>query len=272
VARAAATARLNNAATHGNYDGMGDLLWLLLPNSVHLLLLLALVVVAIGRSGAHHVARWRWPARVALLMVWGLTTPAVANWIVRSLEGPLEPPPAAEADDRTRILVLASGQLHANDGSVVARLDVHGWERAEAGVDLWRRTGGMLIFSGGPQGDPAASLAASMASVARRMGVPSTALLQSPVGSNTFEEMAGAKPLMAGDGPRWLVTSASHLPRSMQVATCLGQKLKPYSVAPQQIVNLTWRSWLPDPQAPQVFRQALHEWLGMAYYRIRHGC
>jgi uncharacterized SAM-binding protein YcdF (DUF218 family) len=251
---------------------MGDLLWLLLPNGVHLLALLTVVAIGVSRSRSRRLSRWRAAAWTAVCVVWVLTTPAIANQLLRSLEGPLQPPPKPEHDERTRILVLASGQLLANDGTAVARLDENGWERAAAGVALWRRTGGVLVYSGGPDGDPQVSLAASMAAVAQAMGVPASAIVQSPSGSNTFDEMAGARAEMAGDGPRWLVTSASHMPRSQRVAACLGLALKPYAVGPRQIVNVTWVSWLPDPTAPEVFRATLHEWVGMAYYRLRHGC
>jgi uncharacterized SAM-binding protein YcdF (DUF218 family) len=251
---------------------MGDLLWLLLPNGVHLLALLTVVAMAVSRSRSRRLACWRVPAWAAVCLVWVLTTPAIANELLRALEGPVQPPPKAEHDERTRILVLASGQLLADDGTAVARLDENGWERAAAGVELWRRTGGALVYSGGPDGDPQLSLAASMAAVAQAMGVPASAIVQSPSGANTFDEMSGARAEMAGDGPRWLVTSASHMPRSLRVAACLGLAPKPYPVGPRQIVNVTWVSWLPDPTAPEVFRSTLHEWVGMAYYRLRHGC
>lgn len=251
---------------------MGDFLRLLLPNAVHLLGLLLLLAIAVSRSPLRRGARWRIMAWSALFWVWALTVPALANVLVRSLEGPLRPPPQAERDERTRILVLASGQMWANDGSAVGRLDVSGWERAVAGVQLWQQTGGVLVYSGGPEGDASASLAARMAAVAQAMGVPASAIVTSPSGSNTFTEMSAARAALAGDGPRWLVTSASHMPRSLRVAACLGLALNAYPVAPRQIVNLTWTSWLPDPQAPEVFRAALHEWVGMAFYRWRHGC
>lgn len=226
---------------------MGDFLRLLLPNAVHLLVVLMVLAVAVSRSRSKPVARWRTLIWCGVFWVWALTTPALSNMLVRSLEGPLQPSPQAERDERTRILVLASGQMWANDGTPVGRLDVSGWERAAAGVQLWQQTGGVLVYSGGPEGDARASLAARMAAVAQAMGVPASAIVTSPSGSNTFNEMSAARAAWSGDGPRWLVTSASHMPRALRVAACLELTPKAYPVGPRQIVNLTWTSWLPDP-------------------------
>jgi uncharacterized SAM-binding protein YcdF (DUF218 family) len=251
---------------------MGSLLWLVLPNGVHLLVVLGVVAVALGRRPGRAGKRWQRLAWAAVGVVWVLTTPAIANGLVRGLEGPPAAPPVVQPDSRTRILVLASGELFAKDGSTLSRLTVFGWERARGGVLLWRQSGGTLVFSGGPSGDPQASIADAMAQVARDMGVPDAAIEISPAGTNTYDEMAGARGLLAGEGARWLVTSASHMPRALQVASCLGLPVKGYPVGWRQIVNVTTASWLPDPGAPEVFQFALHEWVGMVYYRLRHGC
>ncbi len=265
---------------------VADALWLLLPNGVHLLLLLLVLLVlpvqlarsrprvAVNRRAPNR--RWRLVLILLVAWAWITTTPAIANLLIRSLEGPVSTNATPPRNDATLILVLASGELALLTGGApgaTARLDAAGWERARAGVLLWRQTGGTLLFSGGPDGHTQASIATAMASVALDMGVPGSAIRLSASGSNTYEELRGASvQVRPWDGPRWIVTSAIHMPRAMRVAACLGLQLQPMRVGFRQIEDVRWWSWLPDPMAPMVFREALHEWVGMAFYRMNYGC
>ncbi len=255
---------------------MGDPVQTLLPTSVHLLLfLLVWSVLAWKAQRRSRLGRWRYLAIGLVGWAWIASLPAVANLLTLSLEGsPADAVVIMPAhDESTLILVLASGELRSPGRRSTSQLNLAGWERARAGVALWRRTGGTLWFSGGPDGDPARSIATAMASVARDMGVPESALRLSPRGSNTYEELKGVSDdVRAGQGPKWLVTSATHMPRSRKVAQCLGVSITPYPVAYRQIENVTWVSWLPDPTALEPYTIALHELVGMLAYRVRYGC
>ena len=198
----------------------------------------------------------------------------MADRLVVSLEGD----PAAssrlhlEADPRTRIVVLASGQLVGPGGGTRVRLTRDGWERIHAGVELWRRTGGALVFTGGPDGDPDGSIAARGARLARELGVPAEAVIVSPRGASTRGELEGAVALLGDrDGPRWLVTSALHMRRSLATAERLGLRIDPYPVAYLQIRDHGWWEWVPSNASIERLALALHEYVGIVVYAMRDG-
>jgi uncharacterized SAM-binding protein YcdF (DUF218 family) len=178
-------------------------------------------------------------------------------------------------NEATLILVLGSGEMHAPDGRPEVRLNVQALERLQLGVDLWRRTGGRLVLAGGPGPGPEASIAGSMARWARDLGVPAQAFVLVPGSQNTHEDITGAKRLLGEawtqpGAPRWLVTSAMHMPRALAVARKAGlDDVQPLKADYRQIRNLTWGTWLPDPRAQRRWLPVVHEWVGMCGYRWR---
>lgn len=205
------------------------------------------------------------------LWSWAFSTPALANLIVREVEGAL---PAADAprpsrDERSLIVVLASGEMSSQHGQAQARLDAAGWQRLHAAVQLWRSTGGRLLMVGGA-GPETASFAHAMADIARDMGVPDAAIGRAWGSSRTYEDLQIASPVIrAHDGPIWLVTSALHMPRSLAVASKLGLPMRPHRCDYRQLEAPTWRAWLPNNGGPALFSDVLHELLGRQYYRLR---
>ncbi|UZD56198.1 YdcF family protein [Caldimonas aquatica] len=241
-----------------------------LPGAVYLVLIL--VILAIGSRLADGSRLYRWRHLLLALAAWSwiLSTPALGNLVVRQLENAV--PRSAhrpQADPRSVIVVLASGEIAGTAAAPHTRLDADGWERVHAAVSLWRRTGGRLLMAGGPKGiPPAESFAARMAAVAVSMGVPEQAIVLSPDTSRTHEDLLWARKRLGDhEGPIWLVTSALHMPRSLAVARSLDWDVRPWPCGFRQIERPTWRAWLPNNGGPQLLAQALHEVLGLAYYR-----
>jgi uncharacterized SAM-binding protein YcdF (DUF218 family) len=242
----------------------------LLPSPIYLLaLLVALAVFAQVRGFKR---RWRVAAWALAAWAWVLCTPMVANWLYVALEG--DPSTAGrievQRDDASLVIVLSSGEMHTPSGERAVRLDVDGWERLVEGVRLWRRTGGHLLFTGGPPGEESGSIAALMAGVAVDMGVPRERIRLVSQSKNTYEDLSQARSIVAAHaGPVWLVTSALHMPRAHAVAQQLELPVRPYPVGFRQIRNPSWRSWLPNNAGPQRFAAALHELTGRWLYRWR---
>lgn len=238
-----------------------------------LALLAALTVVAWRRRATpSRLARLRHVLAVLTFWTWVCCTPAITNRFVARLEGP--PPRGSTEDVDARsapggsIIVLGSGEMWTPSGQTAPRLDENGWERLHEGVRLWRRTGGTLVFTGGPGGAEQPTLAGQMGSIAQELGVPRQHLAYAVRSRTTYEDLVAARPLL-GDGPVWLVTSAIHMPRAMAVARELGIAATPYRVDYRQIRNVTWRAWIPDNASADRMAAATHEVVGRLYYSSR---
>jgi uncharacterized SAM-binding protein YcdF (DUF218 family) len=238
---------------------------LLLPTPrVLCLVLAALCVLAFRRR-----ARWRWLALVALVWGYCFATPAIASALVAALEHqyPASPPTAT---GEPLILVLSSGRVVDTATGWEVRLEPASWERTVAGVRLWRQIGGQLLFVGEPSPDGSTSVAAAMRDAALAAGVPPAALQVESRSRDTHENLALNRALVATHGDDvWVVTSAMHLPRAMAVARKLGMHPRAQPCDYRAIPRRHWWAWLPSSGGPEMFSAALHEWLGLAWYRLR---
>lgn len=252
---------------------VSEALELLLPMPIYLIgALLLIAALAWHREPARHLLRWRRWLVVAVLWAWLCSTPALSNAWLRTLEGdPRAPPPARmQRDEQTLIVVLGSGEMWSPRGRRQVRLDLAGWERVTGAVALWRQTGGHLIFTGGPGGNDAASLAGAMAQIAVDLGVPRERITLTAESASTFEDLKySALTIQRNAGPVWLVTSAAHMPRALGVARKLGLTLQPHRVHYRQILDLTWTAWLPHNRGPERLALVLHEVLGELVYDLR---
>lgn len=244
---------------------------ILLPTAAHLFALILILAAIVFRpvQGAGPRPR-RLKYAVLFLLIWSycLSTPRIGNALVRSLESrfPLVTDPGPRGEPL--ILVLSGGAV-VQDGSA-PRLDRPSWERTWAGIRLWKKVGGQLLFAGGPPPDQGLSTAAAMASVAAEAGVPVSDVLLESGSRNTYENLAFNRERAASRaGNVWLVTSALHMRRAMAVAAKLGMSVRPYPCDRRAITLRHWYSWLPNSGGPALFEEALQEWLGLLYYRLR---
>ncbi len=245
---------------------MSGVLDLLLPLPLYLLLLLGVLAWIAWRAGpgaGAHRLRWVWTGGV--LWAWLLSAPITSNELIRLIEGD-GPPSAAVAmprDERSLIVVLASGDLRP-------RLDAPGWERLAGAALLWHQTGGGLLFVGGPGKGDHDSLGGLMARTSRSLGMPADALRFVGGGRTTYEDLVQATPLVrAHNGPVWLVTSALHMPRAQATARRLGWNARPHPVDYQQLDLALLPSCLPSNGGPARLAEALHEVIGRGVYRLR---
>lgn len=198
---------------------MGFLLSKLLPIAVYplgfsLLLLIAGLVRGRRRGG-------RWLTASGLSLLWLAAMPLTARQLSRALEeqaASLSPDPLPPAD---AVLVLGGGLRPP----LPPRRDVEVGEAGDrllTGVSLVRRgLAPLLVVSGGrvgfTSGDPAPAEADSAARLAGQLGIPAARILRSVSPRNTAEEAAAIDRLARNRGWRsiLLVTSASHMPRSL---------------------------------------------------------
>ena len=74
-----------------------------------------------------------------------------------------------------------------------------------------------------------------------------------------------------GNAPFYLVTSATHMPRSLGLFRHRGLRPVP---APTDFLDngIAWRAfdtWLPNAQALAVTTRSVHEWYGLLWGRLR---
>ena len=252
---------------------LSDPVELLLPTTAHLLVLMAGVGVLAFRAAPGTLlrrSRFLWVALLFWAYLWSVPRPT--DLLLAGLEGPRDQVDALPRarDDATLIVVLSSGEMRTPGGGTRVRHDVMGWERIHGGVQLWRRTGGRMIFTGGPPGDADSSIAAASARIAQDMGVPAAATSLLSEAWNTEAEMAALQSrLKEHHGPVYLVTSAIHMPRAMAIGRSLGLELIPYPVGFRQIGRHTWRGWVPANGTLERASAVMHELVGLWVYRIK---
>ncbi|MBX3748240.1 MAG: YdcF family protein [Verrucomicrobiae bacterium] len=122
--------------------------------------------------------------------------------------------------------------------------------------------------------------AEDMAELLQAIGVPEEAILLETESANTREHAVNLAPILRERGFKRaiLVTSALHMPRAVGVFKryCPDLEWIPaptdYRVV-EQAEPLPWyreaRAFVPSPGNLQLFSETAHEYLGMAYYRLR---
>ncbi len=243
--------------------------------SIPLIIILALAVLtlmAFREHAAVGLRRWRFILPLFAFAVYLVSAPVVSNTAVRWIESGYAVPRQAETvtPKKPVILVLTAGWLRTTERGYELKLSEAGWERTHAAVLLWKRHGGILVFSGAPTPDGNDSAAAGMARVAQQLGVPATAIKIEPASLNTYENFLFSKPLLDQHGGEiWLVTSALHMPRAMAVSKKVGVSAIAYPCDFHGEERLNWRLWLPSNAGPAMLEEALHELLGILQYRLR---
>ena len=195
-----------------------------------------------------------------------MAIPIIANVIISQFEQ-RHPRPEVNAGDGPGLVVVLSGGYTRSGNHI--QLNSDSWERTYAGVQLWKKIGGKLLFVGGAVRNNA-SVAEAMADLACSLGVPKAAILLETKSKDTHQNLLLSRDLiMQFETRSWLVTSALHLPRAMAVAEALRLKLRAYPCDYRAVPSMSWVKWLPSNGGPAMFAVVLHELIGLGYYRIR---
>ena len=211
-----------------------------------------------------------WAALLALVLSAWTPLPLLA---LRELETRFPPPPA-DTDLRQFVGVVVMGGAIARSELWVASgqmaLNEHA-ERMAMAVSLARRHPHLkLLYTGG-----IASLDGDGLTEAVRarqyfdvMGVDPAQVLYEDKSRNTFENaILSARVPGVNKAERWLLlTSASHMPRSMGVFVKAGWNVTPYPVDYSTTAELDWLDFSMH-YGPRTWHAALHEMLGYQAYR-----
>lgn len=168
------------------------------------------------------------------------------------------------------VVVLGGGHVCAPERPALSQLNEASLGRLVEGIRIYRELpGSRLIVSGGSVFDQLSD-AEVLAKAAMEMGVPVEDILQEH-GSRDTEEQALFIARMVGTDRFILVTSAYHMPRSM--ALFRGQGMTPVP-APTNYQSTscpegTLARLVPDPRGFERATCAVHEYLGMAWSKLR---
>lgn len=210
-------------------------------------------------------------AILAVAQLLFLSLPVVANALIGALER--QYPPQAELwkqSSAEAIVVLGGGR---NDrameygGITVSNAEM---ERLRYAAVLHRQTGAPILLTGGDPIESGISEAALMQQVLQdELGVSAKWIEGNS--HTTWENAVYSDEILKADGIKtaWLVTHAWHMPRSMQV---FSNRAVQYIPAPHSYGvsawDKLWFKWLPQSGAMGISTVALHEWLGIVWYKL----
>ncbi|MDE2150104.1 MAG: YdcF family protein [Gammaproteobacteria bacterium] len=198
-----------------------------------------------------------------------LTIPLTANWVLGALEATAArertcgPPPAGSV-----LIVLAGGVSGDPDSATdFADLKAESIHRLLSGAQLALRTpDSVLVVSGGAGGRYRE--ADLMANLAEQMGLPRNRIIVDRKSTTTYQSAVNVGTMLAGShAPRYMLTSAYHMPRAFLAFRQSGQPVCAWPVDFRAIAMPPYAMLTPQLSALEKMSRALHEWLGLWFYR-----
>lgn len=208
---------------------------------------------------------------VSLLLLVLLSTRMGATLLIAPLEAWNPPLRSVQATDAQAIVVLGGGRIaDAPEYGGEDVLSAATLQRASYAVRLQRETGLPILASGGRPDGSRESEAAIIARTLRTFSVPVKWLEEDS--NNTAENAQFSARMLRAEGITHilLVTDALHMQRAKRIFGEVGLDV----VAAPTIFYTTAR-WTPDdflPKAVWLQRSsyAMHEWIGLVWYQLRH--
>jgi uncharacterized SAM-binding protein YcdF (DUF218 family) len=241
--------------------------------------LLIIAVVLIWRESKWSIA----PVGLSLAILFLTGNSWTANWLINSLESQYALPAGSTLPNAEAIVILGG----ATRSQAYPRPDVdfsEAGDRIWYGAELYRQNKApLIIVSGGridwqDSGNPEAD---DIASVLVRMNVPADKIILDKTSYNTRDNAVNVREIMKSRQINriLLVTSASHMPRSMKIFAKLGINAiaapTDYQVSNIELnePNRTWNAailgLIPDSIRLEIATKAIKEYIGTWIYALR---
>jgi len=204
---------------------------------------------------------------LATVGLWLLSVPVVANRLLASLE---EGPPARFEFSRAQAIVVVGAGRYRDapeyGGDTASSLAL---ERLRYAAWLARQSHLPVLVSGGSPEGRAPEAGFMKQILEREFGVPVRWV--EDASRNTWENAQLSRRLLAPQGidTILLVTHAWHMPRARRAFEAVGFRVIPAGTRFHRTQSTMATDWLPDAQALLDSHFAFHEWLGLAWYRLR---
>lgn len=224
------------------------------------------------------VWRWcRWLSKsclwIGMLSLWLLSLPVVSALLHQPLEAPFIKVSAYEGNQAQAVVVLGAGRHYAAPEYGDDTLSHSALWRLRYGAYLAKRWDLPVVVSGGSVRDFDRISEAEMAAnfLTEEMGVETVWLEKQS--RNTWQNALYSKNLLDEKSIEkvFLVTHAYHMQRSAYAFKRAGIEYipMPTGFSSNQAVAAWWRHWLPASTALQRSYLALHEYLGLLFYRMK---
>lgn len=185
----------------------------------------------------------------------------VAHWLLKGLE--YRYPVVHELPALDHIVVLAAWGIPDPYVTVIGQASSHALPRVAEAVYLARKHPGARLTVTGAGTSPGV-----MAEIIEALGVSADRIRVDESSSSTYESAVHLEAELR-DSTVALVTSAGHMPRTMMVFE--GQGLDPIPVPTGHLSykNIWESSILPTPTQLHLADLAVHEYMGLTWYRWR---
>lgn len=207
---------------------------------------------------------------LAVILLWGLSLHAVSAALSRPLE---ERYPAWDGKSAADAVIVLGGGRNRQAPEFFGKDDLK-WlslERLRYGAILARQLNKPLLLTGGqPEGAGVSEAEAMQHALQRDFGL--TAKWVEGQSDNTYENALFSARLLKAAGVEkvMLVTHALHMPRAMQVFAASGLQVVPVPIGFVSGRPLTPLDFLPRAESLSESSRALHEWVGLLWYALRH--
>ena len=194
----------------------------------------------------------------------------VPDLLVRNLESKFSPVDLSSIkSDSTHILVLGGGHIRDPKVPSIDQLSASSLSRLLEGIRIRLVLPGGKLICSGYGGVDSVSNASVMRNAALELGLDGSSIQMLEKAANTWEEAQYYRERFGTSVPLILVTSATHMKRAMMVFNAMG--LNPIPAPTDFIVKKRIRrDWLSHENFRKV-QIALHEYIGLVYYRWKLG-
>lgn len=242
-----------------------------LTNFVAAFLLPPLNLLLAGVAGFWLLKRRRGLGRalivVSLAGLWLLSTPIISNALLDSLK---PDPVALNGREADAVVILGGGRVRDSleyGGDTLGRFSV---ERVRYGARLAKRLRKpVMVVGGAPEGGNLSEGEILRAALRDEFGVDTRWV--EPFSRNTRENARNAAEILKQAGIRriYLVTHSWHLRRALPEFEATGLKVVPAGTGYSLAQAISPLDFLPRAQSLDQSYLAMHEWIGIVWYRIR---
>ena len=202
-----------------------------------------------------------------LLLLAVLSLPVVGNNLLRTLEGETLKP--ADANNAQAIVVLGGRRYRDAPEYGADTVGEATLARVRYAAKLHRETGLPLLVTGGkPDGGELSEAETMRRVLTDEFGVPVRWVEGESEDTRENARQSAAMLRQAGVTRVLLVTHAWHMPRAVRAFAQAGIAVSPAPTLFQR-ETLSLRDFLPHWKGMMKSSLALHEWIGMLWYRLR---